>query len=66
MPVPLALYAYLQTKAHRERPHTTDTPGERVPLARSGRGVRRFWRRSQAEKATIAHPEAARRAVAGS
>jgi len=64
MPVPLALLAYLETEARRERPHVS--PGEKAPLARSGRIVGRFWRRSQAEKAAIAYREAGRRAVTGS
>ena len=32
--------------------------GRRVPLARAGRPVRRFWRRSQAEKTALAYQEA--------
>jgi hypothetical protein len=37
--------------------------GRRVPLARVGRPVRRFWRRSQAEKMALAYQEAGRAVV---
>lgn len=54
MPLPLDLLFFGVTQARRERP-IADTSAERVPLARTGRIVSRFWRRSQAEKAGLAY-----------
>jgi hypothetical protein len=39
--------------------------GRRVPLARAGRPIRRFWRRSQAEKMALAYQEAGYPVVVG-
>ena len=57
MPLPLDLLAFGINESRRQRP-VAYTSGERVPLARTGRIVRRCWRRSQAEKAAHAYREA--------
>jgi hypothetical protein len=65
MPLSLDLLAFGATKAGRQRPHA-HPPSEGAPLARPAHIVGRFWRRSQAEKATIAYRDEGQRAVAGS
>ena len=49
------------SRADRGAPAATVTytpTGTEVPLTRTGRIVRRFWRRSQAEKTALAYQEA--------
>jgi hypothetical protein len=54
MPLSLDLLAFGTTQARSRRP-VAATSARRDPLART---VRRFWRRSQAEKAARAYREA--------